>query len=92
VNIVRIYKLNLFFCILFISIGGFLKIMHWQWSDIIYLGYLFGIIITIIALFKLYKSQKLSLSAKLLWGLGIMFLGWIFHVIFYYKKLKPNKL
>lgn len=90
---ITVYKVSLFFSIIFIFIGILFKIMHWPWADSIRdIGYLIGLIFGSIGIYKIYQSKNLTKTNKVLWSFGLIFFGWIVGIIFYKKVIKPNNI
>ena len=68
-----LYKIALFLSITLVVTGLVLKIMHISAAQILIpLGLFFTLVHAIIALYEIYKSDKITLDEKLMWTVGFI--------------------
>lgn len=88
---IKLYRISLTISVLVITIGAMFKIQHWSGGNLLLsIGFLTGLIYTVIGLMEIYKTERKSLFEKLLWLIGFIAFPLIIGLIYYYIELKPK--
>ena len=90
-KIINLYKFSLFISFFVKIIGVIFKIQHWPGaSQLLSIGLIVSLIYIIIAFVEIYKNERITLFAKLLWLFGFIVFLTIVGFIYYFTVLKPK--
>jgi xanthine/uracil/vitamin C permease (AzgA family) len=69
--------------------GTLFKIMHLPYAEVI-LGMMFicGIIFTALAVFEIIQSSRINMNEKIMWVIGLLFLGLIGSALYWFSGRK----
>jgi hypothetical protein len=58
--------------------GALMKIMHWENASFVLGGGIAALAIFIlVALYEIFKSDRVPINEKIMWLVGLFFLGWL---------------
>ena len=81
----RKHMLLISFCISLIGLpaGTVLKIMHSPFADLLLeLSFAFYMVFAVLALYEVFQSNKIETVEKIMWTIGILFLGSIVGILY----------
>ena len=66
-----------------ILIGIVLKIMHSPFADLLLeLSFAFYLVFAVLALYEVYQSNKIETTEKIMWTIGLLFLGSVVGILY----------
>ena len=78
-----IIKISFFISVVGILIGSVLKIMHSPFAEFLLpISIVFYLVFAVLALYEIYQSPKIDTIEKIMWTVGLLFLGSIVGIIY----------
>ena len=82
-KIKRILNISFFISVIGISTGAVLKIMHSPFGDLLLqISFAFYLVFAVLALYEVFQSNKIETVEKIMWTIGILFLGSIIGILY----------
>ena len=82
-KIERILNISFFISVIGISIGAVLKIMHSPFGNLLLeISFAFYLVFAVLALYEVFQSNKIETVEKIMWTIGILFLGSIIGILY----------
>ena len=79
----HILKISFFTSIIGISTGAVLKIMHSPFADLLLqISFVLYLVFAVLALYEIFQSNKIEIVEKIMWTIGILFLGSIIGILY----------
>ena len=79
----HVLKLSFFISVIGILFGAVLKIMHSPFADLLLeLSFAFYLVFAVLALYEVFQSNKIETVEKIMWTIGILFLGSIVGILY----------
>ena len=76
-------KISFFISVIGILFGAVLKIMHSPFADLLLeLSFAFYLVFAVLALFEVYQSYKIETTEKIMWTIGLLFLGSVVGILY----------
>ena len=79
----HVFKVSFFISVIGILFGAVLKIMHSPFADLLLeLSFAFYLVFAVLALFEVYQSNKIETTEKIMWTIGLLFLGSVVGILY----------
>ena len=79
----HVLKISFFISVIGILFGAVLKIMHSPFADLLLeLSFAFYLVFAVLALYEVYQSNKIETTEKIMWTIGLLFLGSIVGILY----------
>ena len=79
----HILKLSFFISVVGILIGAVFKIMHFPYAELLLeISIVSYLIFAALALYEIYQSNKIETLEKVMWTIGLLFLGSIIGILY----------
>lgn len=79
----HVLKISFFISDIGILFGAVLKIMHSPFADLLLeLSFAFYLVFAVLALYEVFQSNKIETVEKIMWTIGILFLGSIIGILY----------
>ena len=78
-----ILKISFLISVFGILIGAVLKIIHSPFADLLLeLSFAFYLVFAVLALYEVYQSNKIETIEKIMWTIGLLFLGSVVGILY----------
>ena len=85
----QLLKISFFISLIGILIGSFLKITHSPSADIILeFSMLLYLVFAALVIYEVYQSNKIETTEKIMWSVGVIFLGSIAGILYLATRRK----
>lgn len=79
----HVLKISFFISVIGILFGAVLKIMHSPFADLLLeLSFAFYLVFAVLALYEVFQSNKIETVEKIMWTIGLLFLGSIIGILY----------
>ena len=78
-----VIKISFLISVVGILIGSVLKIMHSSFAEFLLpISIVFYIVFAVLALYEIYRSPNIETTEKIMWTIGLLFLGSIVGIVY----------
>ena len=79
----HVLKISFLSSVIGILFGAVLKIMHSPFADLLLeLSFACYLVFAVLALFEVYQSNKIETTEKIMWTIGLLFLGSVVGILY----------